>query len=159
MLRAKELKEGLAFTLPMSRESLANKRSSLWFWIALPAIVLLLTFLLYSPLFKNFVDKANDWARVIMNAHPVIGAAVFFLFAATSAMLAFTSSVVLVPPANLVWENSLLPPVSVIAFVTSRLSGRVSRFRLSRIPRPSPFSSPVASTLAYRTAPPNTRLA
>jgi hypothetical protein len=31
-----------------------------------------------------------------MNAHPVTGAAVFFLFAAISAMLAFTSSIALV---------------------------------------------------------------
>ena len=38
-----------------------------------------------------------------MKAHPVAGAAVFFLFSALSAMLVFTSSVVLVPPANLVW--------------------------------------------------------
>src|SRR5687767_925954 len=87
----------------MSKKSLAKRRSGLWFWIALGAIILLLTFLLYSPSFRNFVDKATDWAKDMMDAHPVIGAAVFFLFAATSAMLAFTSSVVLVPSANLVW--------------------------------------------------------
>src|SRR5215204_6004767 len=88
----------------MLKKSPANRRSALWFWIALGAMVLLLlTFLLYSATFRNYIDKATDWARVIMNAHPVLGAAVFFLFAAISAMLAFTSSVVLVPAANLVW--------------------------------------------------------
>src|SRR5437660_12352697 len=52
------------------------------FWLSLGAIVLLLTLLLYSATFKNFVNAATDWAKIIMNAYPVLGPAVFFLFAA-----------------------------------------------------------------------------
>jgi uncharacterized membrane protein YdjX (TVP38/TMEM64 family) len=111
---------------------LANKRSSHWFWIALGAIALFLTFLLYSPLFKNFVDKANDWATVIMNAHPVIGAAVFFLFAATSAMLAFTSSVVLVPPANLVWGKL----ITFLLLWGGWIAGAIAAFGIGNVARP-----------------------
>ncbi len=68
--------------------------------------MLLLGFLSFSATFRNLMDAANGWAKDIMNAHPVTGAAVFFLFSAVSAMLAFASSAVLVPSANLVWENS-----------------------------------------------------
>lgn len=65
--------------------------------------MLLLAFLSYSARFRNFIEAANGWAEDIMNAHQATGAAVFFLFSALSAMLAFTSSAVLVPSANLVW--------------------------------------------------------
>jgi uncharacterized membrane protein YdjX (TVP38/TMEM64 family) len=116
----------------MSKKSLANKRSALWFWIALGAMVLLLTLLLYSATFRNFVDKATDWARVIMNAHPVMGAAVFFFFAAASAMLAFTSSAVLVPPANLVWGKL----ITFFLLWGGWIAGAISAFGIGRIARP-----------------------
>jgi uncharacterized membrane protein YdjX (TVP38/TMEM64 family) len=116
----------------MSKKSLANKRSALWFWIALGAIVLLLTLLLYSATFRNFVDKATDWARVIMNAHPVMGAAVFFFFAAASAMLAFTSSAVLVPPANLVWGKL----ITFFLLWGGWIAGAITAFGIGKIARP-----------------------
>jgi len=94
--------------------------------------VLLLTFLVYSPGFRNFVDKATDWARVIMNAHPVIGAAVFFLFASISAMLAFTSSVVLVPPANLVWGKL----ITFLLLWGGWMVGAVAAFGIGNVARP-----------------------
>src|SRR5688572_15879031 len=116
----------------MSKKSLANRRSALWFWIALGAIVLLLTLLLYSATFTNFVDKATDWAKVIMNAHPVMGAAVFFLFAAISAMLAFTSSVVLVPPANLVWGKL----ITLLLLWGGWIAGAIAAFAVGNVGRP-----------------------
>jgi uncharacterized membrane protein YdjX (TVP38/TMEM64 family) len=116
----------------MSKKSLTNRRSALWFWIALGAMVLLLTFLLYSATFRNFVDKATDWAKVIMNAHPVIGAAVFFLFAGISAMLAFTSSVVLVPPANLVWGKL----ITFLLLWGGWIVGAVAAFGIGNVARP-----------------------
>jgi uncharacterized membrane protein YdjX (TVP38/TMEM64 family) len=116
----------------MSKKSLANRRSALWFWIALGAIVLLLTFLLYSSTFRNFVDKATDWAKVIMNAHPVMGAAVFFLFAAISAMLAVTSSVVLVPPANLVWGKL----ITFFLLWGGWIAGGIATFGIGSVGRP-----------------------
>ena len=73
------------------------------FWLPLGAVVLLLAFLLYSTTFRNLIEAANGWAEAVMNAPPVTGALVFFLFSAASAMLAFASSAVLVPSANLVW--------------------------------------------------------
>src|SRR5688572_31735505 len=88
----------------MTNELLAKKRRrTVWFWLALGAAMLLLAFLSYSVTFRNLIAAANGWAEGIMNAHPLAGAAVFFLFSGLSAMLAFTSSAVLVPSANLVW--------------------------------------------------------
>jgi uncharacterized membrane protein YdjX (TVP38/TMEM64 family) len=116
----------------MSKKSSANRRSALWFWIALGAIVLLLTLLLYSATFRNFVDKATDWAKVIMNAHPVMGAAVFFLFAGVSAMLAFTSSVVLVPSANLVWGKL----ITFLLLLGGWITGAIAAFGIGNVARP-----------------------
>jgi uncharacterized membrane protein YdjX (TVP38/TMEM64 family) len=111
---------------------LANKRSSLWFWIALGAIALFLTFLLYSATFKNFVNAATDWAQAIMNAYPILGAAVFFLFAAISAMLAFTSSVVLVPPANQVWGKL----ITFLLLWGGWIAGAIAAFGIGNVARP-----------------------
>jgi len=116
----------------MSKKSLANRRSALWFWIALGAIVMLLTFLLYSATFRSFVDNATDWAQSIMNAHPVMGAAVFFLFAMTSSMLAFTSSVVLVPPANLVWGKV----TTFLLLWGGWIAGGIVAFGIGNVARP-----------------------
>jgi uncharacterized membrane protein YdjX (TVP38/TMEM64 family) len=95
-------------------------------------MVLLLTFLLYSATFRNFVDKATDWAKVIMNAHPIVGAAVFFFFAAISAMLAFTSSVVLVPPANLVWGKL----ITFLLLWAGWIAGAIAAFGIGNVARP-----------------------
>lgn len=116
----------------MSKKSPTNRRSALWFWIALGAIVLLLAFLLYSATFRNFIDKATDWAKVIMSAHPVMGAVVFFLFAAISAMLAFTSSVVLVPPANLVWGKL----ITFLLLWGGWIAGAIAAFGIGNVARP-----------------------
>lgn len=88
----------------MTTDLLAKKkRSTVWFGLALVAAVLLLVFLSYSATFRNFMEAANEWAKGFMIDHPVTGAAVFLLFSSVSAMLAFSSSAVLVPSANLVW--------------------------------------------------------
>ena len=67
-----------------------------------------------------------------MNAHPVMGAAVFFLFAATSAMLAFTSSVVLVPPANLVWGKL----ITFLLLWGGWIAGAIAAFGIGNVARP-----------------------
>lgn len=85
-------------------DSLAKKQpKTAWFWLALGAAVLLLAFLSYSATFRNFIEAVTGWAERIINDNPVTGALVFLLFSSVSAMLAFTSSAVLVPAANLVW--------------------------------------------------------
>lgn len=83
-------------------DSTTKKGHALWPWIVLAAVVLLVA-LLHTPFFNNFVVDVTDWAQGLMKTHPVLGGVVFFVFSALSAMLAFASSAVLVPPANLAW--------------------------------------------------------
>lgn len=113
-------------------ESFAQKRGSLVYWIVLITTVLTLTLLLYSSTFKNLVDQATNWSKVVMNAHPVTGAAVFFLFAALSAMLAFTSSAVLVAPANLVWGKL----ITFLLLWGGWIAGAVVAFGIGSVARP-----------------------
>jgi uncharacterized membrane protein YdjX (TVP38/TMEM64 family) len=127
----------------MTKKSQAKKRSALWFWIALGAVMLLFAFLLYSPTFRSFVDKANDWAKVMMNAHPVIGAAIFFLFAGVSAMFAFTSSVVLVPAANLVWGKL----ITFLLLWGGWIAGAIAAFGIGNVARPLLFRLGYRDTL------------
>ena len=111
---------------------MAKKRSSLWFWIGLVAVISLLFALPFSATFKNAVAEAIAWAESVMSAHPVVGAAVFFLFAAISAMLAFTSSVVLVPPANLVWGKL----ITFLLLWGGWIAGAIAAFGIGKVARP-----------------------
>jgi uncharacterized membrane protein YdjX (TVP38/TMEM64 family) len=74
-----------------------------WLLLALGAAVVVATLLAHSAAFKDFIDAANQWAQGVMHSYPVAGAAVFFLFSALSAMLAFASTAVLVPSAAVAW--------------------------------------------------------
>ena len=94
--------------------------------------MLLLGLLSFSATFRDFMDAANGWAKDIMNAHPVTGAAVFFLFSAVSAMLAFASSAVLVPSANLVWGKL----VTFFLLWGGWLAGATAAFGLGNRARP-----------------------
>lgn len=105
---------------------------AVWFWLALGAAALLLASLLYFETFKNVVDDATAWAEDIMNAHPVAGAAVFFLFSALSAMLAFASSAVLVPSANLVWGKL----VTFLLLWGGWMAGAIAAFGIGHLARP-----------------------
>jgi uncharacterized membrane protein YdjX (TVP38/TMEM64 family) len=117
----------------MPKKSKANKRRrAVWFWLALGAATLLLTSLFYSETFRNIVDQVTGWAKEIMNAHPVAGAAVFFLFSAVSAMLAFASNAVLVPPANLVWGK----PVTFLLLWGGWIAGAIAAYGIGRLARP-----------------------
>jgi len=83
-------------------------------------------------MFRNFVDQATGWAKVVMNSYPVIGAVVFFLFAAISAMLAFASSVVLVPAANLVWGKL----ITFLLLWGGWIAGAIAAFGIGKVARP-----------------------
>jgi uncharacterized membrane protein YdjX (TVP38/TMEM64 family) len=120
------------FNLATSRTALAKRRSSLWFWIGLVAVLSLLFALPFSATFKNAVAEAIAWAESVMSAHRVAGAAVFFLFAAISAMLAFTSSVVLVPPANLVWGKL----TTFLLLWGGWIAGAIAAFGIGNVARP-----------------------
>lgn len=121
----------------MSMQSLAHKSEPkaarpVVFWLLIGAAALTLAFLLYSATFKTFLDEANAWATDIMNARPIMGAIVFFLFSAFSAMLAFTSSAVLVPPANLVWGRV----VTFFLLWGGWVAGAIFAFGLGKLARP-----------------------
>lgn len=77
------------------------------------------------------MEAANNWAKDIMNAHPVTGAAVFFLFSALSAM-PFASSAVLVPSANLVWGKL----VTFLLLWGGWLTGAIAAFGIGNRARP-----------------------
>ncbi len=81
-----------------------RNRRPVWLWAVLGTItVLVVAFAFQAPAVKHLAIGALVWAKVLMNDHPVVGVLVFFLFAAISAIFAFASSAILVPPANLVW--------------------------------------------------------
>jgi uncharacterized membrane protein YdjX (TVP38/TMEM64 family) len=102
------------------------------FWLLIGATALLLALLLYSTTFKALLDQATGWATKLMNARPVAGALVFFLFSALSAMLAFTSSAVLIPPANLVWGRV----VTFFLLWGGWVAGAIAAFGVGRLARP-----------------------
>jgi uncharacterized membrane protein YdjX (TVP38/TMEM64 family) len=116
----------------MMEESVGARRSLIVYWIFLVGIVLLFALLLHSATFKSLFDQATEWSKVVMNAHPVAGAAVFFLFAAVSAMLAFTSSAVLVAPANLVWGKL----ITFLLLWGGWLAGAMVAFGIGSVARP-----------------------
>jgi uncharacterized membrane protein YdjX (TVP38/TMEM64 family) len=117
----------------MARESSASKpAATVWPWLGLGAVALLIAFLLSSPTLKTFIEGAIGWAEGIMNAHPVAGAVVFFFFSALSAMLAFASSVVLVPSANLAWGK----PVTFLLLWGGWVAGAIAAFGVGKLARP-----------------------
>ena len=71
--------------------------------LVLFALVVGLVFLMSSASVKSRVDEAAAWTNQFAQAHRVLGAVIFVLFSAFSAMMAFASSAVLVPPATAVW--------------------------------------------------------
>jgi uncharacterized membrane protein YdjX (TVP38/TMEM64 family) len=72
----------------------------------LVAIAVLAAWAYGSPTFGAWTLGVVRWAEGVMRAHPVAGSLVFATLSAASAMLAFASSVVLVPPAVEVWGTA-----------------------------------------------------
>ena len=71
--------------------------------LALVILVALLVFLAFSAALKDRVDEMAAWTIHFATDFPVLGAVIFVVFGGISAMLAFASSAVLVPPATVVW--------------------------------------------------------
>ncbi|WP_340526482.1 TVP38/TMEM64 family protein [Cupriavidus necator] len=107
-------------------------------------MAVLIGLVVLSPPFKGFADQAIDWARATMEQHPGAGALVFFLFSAVSAMLAFASSVVLVPLATEVWGK----PLTVVLLWGGWLLGAVAAFGIGRLAYPLLARSGYADKLA-----------
>lgn len=112
---------------------MSKRGRAIWPWLGLGAVALLLALLLaFSPAFKEFVEKTTGWAEGIMNAHPVTGAVVFVLFSALSAMLAFTTSVALVPPAILAWGKL----VTFLLLWCGWIAGAIAAFGIGGLAHP-----------------------
>lgn len=112
---------------------MSRRGRALWPWIGLGAAALLVALLLvFSPTFTDLVKQTTGWAEGIMKAHPVTGAIVFVLFSALSAMLAFTSSVALVPPASLVWGKL----VTFLLLWCGWMAGAVAAFGIGKLAHP-----------------------
>jgi uncharacterized membrane protein YdjX (TVP38/TMEM64 family) len=88
--------------------------------------------LVFSPTFTDVVKRTTGWVEGIMKARPVTGAVVFVLFSALSAMLAFTSSVALVPPASLVWGKL----VTFLLLWCGWIAGAIAAFAIGRLAHP-----------------------
>jgi uncharacterized membrane protein YdjX (TVP38/TMEM64 family) len=110
----------------------AGRKRTLWFWLAVATVVALLAALLYAGVLQDWIDDATDWAKEHMDEHPVLGALVFFGFSALSAMLAFASSVVLVPPANLAWGQA----VTFVLLWGGWLAGATVAYGIGRLAHP-----------------------
>lgn len=96
------------------------------------AAVAFIAFLIFSPAFKEGVAAAANWVEGMMESHPLLGALVFFLFSAVSAMIAFASSTVLVPSAIAAWGQ-------VITFILlwgGWMAGAVVAWSIGRLARP-----------------------
>jgi uncharacterized membrane protein YdjX (TVP38/TMEM64 family) len=133
----------LAHSKPTDRINapLARKpRAKLWVWLIIGTTALLAVFVVHSPIFKTLVDEIVSWITNTMNDHPLMGAVVFFLFSAVSAMLAFASSIVLVPAANLVWGKL----ITFLLLWGGWLFGAMIAFGIGRL------ASPLLSRLNYK---------
>lgn len=80
---------------------------SVRFWAGVVAAVCVFAVLVHSDAFTDKVEVVATWAEDLIRDHPLVGALVFFLLSALSALLGAASSVVLVPPATEVWGRVL----------------------------------------------------
>lgn len=85
-----------------------------------------------TPSVREGLEVAIDWAKQLMESHSVEGGAVFFLFSALSAMLAFASSTILVPPANLAWGQ----PVTFLLLWGGWVAGAIAAYWIGRLAFP-----------------------
>lgn len=106
-----------------------------WIGVAVITVAALAGFAFFSPTVKGWVEWVTDWAVGIMKAHRVAGSVVFFLLSAVSAMLAFASSMVLVPPANEVWGK----PVTFLLLWGGWTAGAVAAYLIGHFARPLLF--------------------
>jgi uncharacterized membrane protein YdjX (TVP38/TMEM64 family) len=100
--------------------------------LALIVLVIGLVLLSYSESFRNLFESITLWAKDLMSANPLLGALVFFLFSMLSAMLAFASSVALVPAANLVWGKL----ITFFLLWGGWLTGAVVAYLIGSLARP-----------------------
>lgn len=105
---------------------------SLRFWVVLGCAGLGLALVAFSPAVRESIEEAMGWAKGFMEEQGAAGALVFFLFSALSAMLAFASSVVLVPAASLAWGQ----PLAFLLLWGGWVAGAAVAFGIGRLAQP-----------------------
>jgi uncharacterized membrane protein YdjX (TVP38/TMEM64 family) len=100
--------------------------------VIVAAAVAGLVFLLTSDSLKAPLERAVQWGERVMKADPVLGAIVFFFLSMLSATLTFTSSIVLVPPANLVWGRT----ITFLLLWAGWIAGATLAYVIGRLARP-----------------------
>jgi uncharacterized membrane protein YdjX (TVP38/TMEM64 family) len=128
----------------MSEKLPSTRPGSAARWWVLGIAVLLIGLLVFSPGVNDLVDDLTAWASGVMNAHPVLGAVVFFVFSALSAMLAFASSAVLVPPGSLVWGK----PLTFLLLWGGWMAGAIAAYGVGYLARPLLMNTGFADKLA-----------
>jgi uncharacterized membrane protein YdjX (TVP38/TMEM64 family) len=103
-----------------------------WFWLTVAALAGAAAFMIFSDTGQGWIEAVNDWAQGIMEAHPIAGALVFFLLSASSAVLAFVSSVMLVPAAGEVWGK----PLTFALLWTGWMTGSLVTYGIGYFARP-----------------------
>lgn len=114
------------------KETTSSPWRTVWFWVVLAGAIVLVVLVAYSQTFNDLVESTTNWARTLIERNPVLGAVVFFLFSAISAMLAFASSTVLVPAANLVWGK----PITFLLLWGGWVAGAFAAYGIGRLARP-----------------------
>ena len=102
------------------------------FWIAVAAALVLLVGVVALPGFKEAVEEVSNRVEDLIDENPATGAAVFFVFSAVSAMLAFASSAVLVPVATEVWGGV----VTFLLLWGGWTTGAVAAYAIGKLARP-----------------------
>lgn len=115
----------------MSKKSTAVQ-PKYWVWLLIALGILGVALLVHFTPLKGEIKEAMEWAKGVMQAHPVAGAAVFFAFSTLSPMLAFVSSSMLVPPANLVYGK----PLTFLLLWAGWTTGTLVAFGIGRLAHP-----------------------
>lgn len=102
-----------------------------WFWLAIISIAAFVGFMMFSPTAKGWIEKVAEWAESIMRANKGAGAALFFVLSAFSAILAFASSAILVPPAAEVFGK----PVTFLLLWGGWVAGAVVAYGIGHYAR------------------------
>jgi uncharacterized membrane protein YdjX (TVP38/TMEM64 family) len=105
------------------------RRATLWRRAAtLGVLVVLLTVVVSSDALHGALLAVFDWARQVIVWRPALGAVVFVLLSALSAMVAFVSSAVLIPVALVVWDG----PVVLVLLWLGWLVGGAAAYTVAR---------------------------
>lgn len=103
-----------------------------WLWLVIALVVIGLVFLLTSSAVKGPMDAAIAWTEQRMDDNPFLGGLLFFVLSMLSATLNFTTSAILVPPANLAWGRT----ITFLLLWGGYIAGAVMAYGIGRLAHP-----------------------